>query len=104
MLQSKDLKAQNEQLLTVNTSLGSEVTKLQKELDLVRGQQPDGGRVVSLQEQVDRLQEELQEARAEKKRLQEEHSSEKLRLTQVSGSGRSFRSLTCQRSCFILSV
>lgn len=99
MFQSKEMKAQNEQLLTVNSSLGSEVTKLQKELDLVRAQQPDGGRVLSLQEQVDRLQEELQEVQAEKKRLQEEHSSEKLSLMQVSRGGRGFRILTCQRSC-----
>ncbi|XP_037835229.1 unconventional myosin-Vb [Kryptolebias marmoratus] len=80
--QSKDMKAQNEQLQTVNSSLGSEVSKLQKELNLIRTQQADGGQVESLQEQVERLQEELQEAQADRKRLQEEHSSEKLSLTQ----------------------
>lgn len=88
MFQSIELKAQNEQLLTVNTSLGSEVTKLQKELDLIRGQQVDGDRVLSLQEQVERLQEELQEAQAERKRLLEEHSNEKMNLTQVWSRGR----------------
>ncbi|XP_037548459.1 unconventional myosin-Vb [Nematolebias whitei] len=80
--QSIEMKSQNEQLLTVNTSLGSEVTKLQKELDLIRGQQVEGGQVLSLQEQVERLQEELQEAQAERKRLLEEHSNEKMHLTQ----------------------
>uniref|UniRef100_A0A1A8KZZ0 Myosin VB n=2 Tax=Nothobranchius TaxID=28779 RepID=A0A1A8KZZ0_9TELE len=81
--QSKELKTQNELLLTTNTSLSSEVTKLQKELVLVRTQQTDGDRVASLQEEVERLQEELQEEKAERKRLEEEHSDEKLILTQV---------------------
>uniref|UniRef100_A0A1A8NE82 Myosin VB n=1 Tax=Nothobranchius pienaari TaxID=704102 RepID=A0A1A8NE82_9TELE len=49
--QSKELKTQNELLLTTNTSLSSEVTKLQKELVLVRTQQTDGDRVASLQEE-----------------------------------------------------
>ncbi|XP_070408592.1 unconventional myosin-Vb isoform X2 [Nothobranchius furzeri] len=80
--QSKELKTQNELLLTTNTSLSSEVTKLQKELVLVRTQQTDGDRVASLQEEVERLQEELQEEKAERKRLEEEHSDEKLILTQ----------------------
>lgn len=83
MFQSIEMKAQNEQLLTVNSSLGSEVTKLQKELDLIRGQQVEGGQVLSLQEQVERLQEELQEAQAERKRLLEEHGNEKMNLKQV---------------------
>ncbi|XP_038136448.1 unconventional myosin-Vb isoform X3 [Cyprinodon tularosa] len=80
--QSKELKTQNEQLLTVNASLGSEVTKLQKELELVRNQQPDGGKVMSLQEEVEKLREELQEAHTQRKKMEEEHGSEKLSLTQ----------------------
>lgn len=67
----------------MNASLGSEVTKLQKELELVRNQQPDGGKVMSLQEEVEKLREELQEAHTQRKKMEEEHGSEKLSLTQV---------------------
>ncbi|KAM4719666.1 unconventional myosin-Vb isoform 3-T3 [Anableps anableps] len=80
--QSKELKTQNEQLVTVNVSLGSEVTKLQKQLEQVRSQQPDGGRLASLQDELERLREELQDAHAHRKRMEEEHGSEKLSLTQ----------------------
>ncbi|XP_017163246.1 unconventional myosin-Vb isoform X3 [Poecilia reticulata] len=83
--QSKELKTQNEQLVTVNASLGSEVTKLQKQLEQIRIQQPDGGQVESLQEEVERLREELQEAQAHRKRMEEEHGSEKLSLNQRVG-------------------
>ncbi|XP_026153683.1 unconventional myosin-Vb isoform X2 [Mastacembelus armatus] len=80
--QSKEYKSQNEQLVTVNTSLGSELNKLQKELDQVRSQRRDGGQLTSLQDELERLREELQEAHAERKRLEEEHGTEKLSLTQ----------------------
>ncbi|KAK5623619.1 Unconventional myosin-Vb [Crenichthys baileyi] len=80
--QSQEYKTQIKQLLTENTSLGSEVTKLQKELELIQNQQPDGGQMVSLQEELKRLQEELQEAHTQRKRMEEEHGSEKLSLTQ----------------------
>ncbi|MEQ2204127.1 hypothetical protein XENOCAPTIV_008351, partial [Xenoophorus captivus] len=78
-----EYKTQIKQLLTENTSLGSEVTKLQKELELIQNQQPDGGQMVSLQEELKRLQEELQEAHTQRKRMEEEHGSEKLSLTQL---------------------
>lgn len=39
---------------------------------------------MSLQDQLEKLGQELQEVHAQKKRLEEEHSSEKLGLTQVS--------------------
>ncbi|XP_028273403.1 unconventional myosin-Vb isoform X1 [Parambassis ranga] len=80
--QSKDYRAQNDQLHTVNVSLGSEVDKLQKELQQVRSQLKDGGQLNSLQEEVERLRAELQEAHAQRKRMEEEHSTEKLGLTQ----------------------
>ncbi|XP_069557027.1 unconventional myosin-Vb isoform X1 [Brachyistius frenatus] len=80
--QSKDLRSQNVQLQTVNVSLGSEVNKLQKVLEQMRSQQGDGGQLTSLQEEVERLKKELQEAHAQAKRLGEEHSSEKLGLQQ----------------------
>ncbi|XP_075312425.1 unconventional myosin-Vb isoform X2 [Odontesthes bonariensis] len=80
--QSKDYKAQIEQLLTVSAAAGSEVTKLHKELEAVRSQQGDGGQVASLQQQLEKLREELREAHAHRKRQEEEHSSEKVELTQ----------------------
>uniref|UniRef100_A0AAQ6IHN0 Myosin VB n=1 Tax=Anabas testudineus TaxID=64144 RepID=A0AAQ6IHN0_ANATE len=82
--QNKEFRTQNEQLLTVNTSLSSEMNKLQKELEQLRSQQGDGDQLTSLQDELERLREELQEAHAERKRLEEEHSTEKLGLTQVS--------------------
>ncbi|XP_047426087.1 unconventional myosin-Vb isoform X1 [Mugil cephalus] len=80
--QSKELRTQNEQLQTVNVSLGSEVNKLQKELEQLRRHQENGGQLTSLQEEVERLREELQEAHSQRKKLEEEHSSEKMSLTQ----------------------
>ncbi|XP_071328214.1 unconventional myosin-Vb isoform X1 [Trachinotus anak] len=76
--QSKEYRTQNEQLQMVNVNLGSEVNKLQKELEQLRGQQGGGGQL----EEVQKLMEELQEAQAERKRLEEEHSTEKLGLRQ----------------------
>ncbi|XP_070781125.1 unconventional myosin-Vb [Enoplosus armatus] len=80
--QSKEYRTQNEQLLVVNSSLGSEVNKLQKQLEQVRSQQGGGGQLTSLQEELERLREELQEASAQRKRLEEEHGTEKLGLKQ----------------------
>lgn len=60
------------------------MNKLQKELEQLRTQQGDGGQLTSLQDELKRLREELQEAHRERKRLEEEHSTEKLGLTQVS--------------------
>ncbi|XP_023254946.1 unconventional myosin-Vb-like, partial [Seriola lalandi dorsalis] len=80
--QSKEYRTQNEQLQIVNVSLGSEVNKLQKELDQIRGQQGEGGQLTSLQEELQKLREELQEAHAHRKRLEDEHGTEKLDLRQ----------------------
>lgn len=81
--QSKELKSQNEQLQQVNVTLGSEVNKLQKQLEQARGQQAGGGQLTSLQEELERLREELQEAEACNKKLEEEHGTEKQSLQQV---------------------
>lgn len=81
--QSKELRTQNEQLLLVNTSLGSDVGKLQKQLEQVRSQQGGGGQLTSLQDELERMREELQEASVQRKKLEEEHSTEKLGLEQV---------------------
>ncbi|XP_036972614.1 unconventional myosin-Vb isoform X2 [Acanthopagrus latus] len=80
--QSKELKSQNEQLQQVNITLGSEVNKLQKQLEQARSQQAGGGQLTSLQEELDRLREELQEALAHNKKLEEEHGTEKQSLQQ----------------------
>lgn len=113
MCQSKEYRAQNEQLHTVNASLGSEVDKLQKELQQVRSQLKGGGQLNSLQEEVERLRAELQEAHAQRKRMEEEHRTEKLGLSQVSPeepvtSERHRYTLTavcvCVRACVCLCV
>ncbi|XP_030005136.1 unconventional myosin-Vb isoform X2 [Sphaeramia orbicularis] len=80
--QTKEYKSQTEQLLLANTTLGTEVNKLQKELEHVRSQQGDGNQITSLQDELERLRAELREAYAQRKRLEEEHNSEKLGLTQ----------------------
>lgn len=66
----------------MNATLGSEVNKLQKQLDQVRSKQ-DGGQLTSLQDELEMLREQLQEASAQKKQLEKEHSSEKMKLEKV---------------------
>ncbi|XP_059214173.1 unconventional myosin-Vb isoform X2 [Centropristis striata] len=78
--QSKEYKTQAEQLVQVNTGLSSEVSKLQKQLEKV--QQQDGGQLSSLQDELDKLRDELQEASVHRKRLEEEHCTEKTALQQ----------------------
>ncbi|XP_053267355.1 unconventional myosin-Vb isoform X1 [Pleuronectes platessa] len=80
--QSKDLKTQNEQLQSVNVSMESEVVKLRKELEQVRGPRGEGGQLTSLQAELEKLRAELQEAHAVRKKLEEEHGSEKMSLEQ----------------------
>uniref|UniRef100_A0A672LL21 Unconventional myosin-Vb n=1 Tax=Sinocyclocheilus grahami TaxID=75366 RepID=A0A672LL21_SINGR len=81
--QSKEHKTQNEQLNVTNTALGSEVTKLQKELETLRIRQTAGTQVTSLQEELEKLRVELQEAHAQRKQIEEEFSNEKQGLEQV---------------------
>uniref|UniRef100_A0A671LJW3 Myosin VB n=1 Tax=Sinocyclocheilus anshuiensis TaxID=1608454 RepID=A0A671LJW3_9TELE len=81
--QSKEHKTQNEQLNVTNTALGSEVTKLQKELETLRIRQTAGTQVTSLQEELEKLRVELQEAHAQRKQIEEEFSNEKQELEQV---------------------
>ncbi|XP_068423058.1 unconventional myosin-Vb [Clinocottus analis] len=80
--QSKDLRLQKDQLLQVNSGLGLEVNKLQKQLEQARSQQGGGAQVSSLQEELHKLREELQEAAAHRKRSEEEHANEKMGLLQ----------------------
>uniref|UniRef100_A0AAR2JTP9 Unconventional myosin-Vb n=1 Tax=Pygocentrus nattereri TaxID=42514 RepID=A0AAR2JTP9_PYGNA len=81
--QTKEYKTQNEQLSVTNISLGTEVNKLQKELETLRSRQGDNTQVTSLQEELEKLRAALQEAHTQRKKLEEEHSSEKLDLEQV---------------------
>lgn len=66
----------------MNATLGSEVNKLQKQLDQVRSEQ-DGGQLTSLQDELEMLREQLQEASAQKEELEKDHSSEKKMLEKV---------------------
>lgn len=81
--QSKGLKTQNDQLKQVNITLGSEVEKLQKQLERARVLQGGDSQLTSLQEELDKMREQLEEASLQKKKMKEEHSTEKLDLQQV---------------------
>lgn len=59
------------------------MSKLQKELDQVRSLHGDGSQLTSLQAELERLRVELSKAHAERKRIEEEHRSEKQDLEQV---------------------
>lgn len=83
--QSKELRIQNDQLQQVNVSLGSEVEKLQKQLERARDLQGGDSQLTSLQEELDKMREQLDEASLQKKKMEEEHSTEKLDLQQVRG-------------------
>uniref|UniRef100_A0A4W5Q051 Myosin VB n=1 Tax=Hucho hucho TaxID=62062 RepID=A0A4W5Q051_9TELE len=95
--QTNDLKTQNEQLVVAKASLGSEVNKLQKELEMMRSRQGDGSQLTSLHEELEKLRAELQEAHTHRKKLEEEHSSEKMGLEQVS-----YQSLKGRKYIFFL--
>lgn len=69
--------------MLVNATLGSEMDKLQKQLEQVRSEQHGGGQLISLQEELERSREQLQEASALRKKMEEEHSMEKQELEQV---------------------
>lgn len=73
----------------MNTTLGSEVNKLQKQLDQVRSQQ-GGGQLTSLQDELEMLREQLREASDQRKQLEKEHSSEKMGLEKVKSLHRVF--------------
>lgn len=70
--------------MVAKASLGSEVNKLQKELEMMRSRQGDGSQLTSLQEELEKLRAELQEAHTHRKKLEEKHSNEKMGLEQVS--------------------
>ncbi|KAJ7987122.1 hypothetical protein DPEC_G00335480 [Dallia pectoralis] len=77
--QTKDLKIQNEQLVVSKASLDVEVSKLQKQLEVMRCREGDGSQ---LQDELEKLRAELQEAHALRKKLEEEYGSEKMDLEQ----------------------
>lgn len=74
---------QSDKLAVANTTLVSEVSKLQKELETARTRKGEATNMSSLQEELEKLKKELQEAYAQRKKLEEEHSTEKLGLEQV---------------------
>ncbi|KAK3555272.1 hypothetical protein QTP86_014884 [Hemibagrus guttatus] len=75
-------KVQSEKLNEANTALVTEVSKLQKELETARVRKGETTHLSSLQEELEKLRAELQEAYAQRKKLEEEHSTEKLGLEQ----------------------
>lgn len=85
--QSKELRIQNDQLQQVNVNLGSEVEKLQKQLERARVLQGGDNQLTSLQEELDKMREQLEEASLQKRKMEEEHNTEKLDLQQVRGHG-----------------
>ncbi|TSQ12723.1 Unconventional myosin-Vb [Bagarius yarrelli] len=80
--QKLEYKVQSEKLSVANTALVTEVSKLQKELETARSRKGEVTQVSSLQEELERLRAELQEAHTQRKKLEEEHNTEKLGLEQ----------------------
>uniref|UniRef100_A0A8C7GVV8 Myosin VB n=1 Tax=Oncorhynchus kisutch TaxID=8019 RepID=A0A8C7GVV8_ONCKI len=57
--------------------------RLVKELEMMRSRQGDGSQLTSLQDELEKLRAELQEAHTHMKKLEEKHSNEKMGLEQV---------------------
>lgn len=82
-LQKYEYKLQSEKLSETNTALVTEVSKLQKELEVARDRKGETTQLTSIQDELEKLRVALQEAHAQRKKLEEEHSTEKLGLEQV---------------------
>ncbi|XP_060747618.1 unconventional myosin-Vb isoform X1 [Tachysurus vachellii] len=80
--QKLEYKVQSDKLAVANTALVTEVSKLQKELETARTRKGDTTHLSSLQDELEKLRAELQEAHTQRKKLEEEHSTEKLGLEQ----------------------
>ncbi|XP_060792081.1 unconventional myosin-Vb isoform X2 [Neoarius graeffei] len=80
--QKLEYKVQSEKLSVANTALVTEVGKLQKELETARSQKREPTQLSSLQDELEKLRAELQAAHAQREKLEEEHSTEKLGLEQ----------------------
>ncbi|XP_061782613.1 unconventional myosin-Vb isoform X1 [Nerophis lumbriciformis] len=78
----KEYRAQNEQLLQTNTNLGSELSRLQKQLQQINSSQGDTTQLSALQAELERLRAELAEAQEQKSKIVEDHRVEKLDLTE----------------------
>lgn len=85
-MQKHEYKVQSEKLSEANTALVTEVSKLQKELETARNRKGETTQLSSLQDELEKLRAELQEAHAQRKKLEEEHSTEKLGLEQVNSN------------------
>ncbi|XP_069737409.1 unconventional myosin-Vb-like isoform X2 [Phaenicophaeus curvirostris] len=76
--QNKEYKLLNEQLSVLTSAHSSEVEKLKKELvQYQQSHQGEGNQLVSLQEEMERLQLELEKARGERKVMEDSHVREK---------------------------
>lgn len=74
---------QSEKLSEANTALVTEVSKLQKQLETARSQKGEATQTSSLQDELEKLRAELQASHTQRKKLEEEHNTEKLGLEQV---------------------
>lgn len=73
--------------------LVTEVSKLQKELETARVRKGETTQLSSLQDELEKLRAELVDAHAQRKKLEEEHSTEKLGLEQVNSKAEGKKSL-----------
>ncbi|XP_046723178.1 unconventional myosin-Vb isoform X2 [Silurus meridionalis] len=80
--QKHEYIVQNEKLSEANTVLVTEVSKLQKQLEVAQNRKGESTQLSSLQDELEKLREALQDAHAQKKKLEEEHSTEKQGLEQ----------------------
>ncbi|XP_062867127.1 unconventional myosin-Vb [Trichomycterus rosablanca] len=80
--QTKEYKMQSDKLSVANTDLVTKMDKLQKELNTARNDKGEKTQLSSLQDELEKLRAELQEVHSQKKKLDEEHSTEKLGLEQ----------------------
>ncbi|XP_037122600.1 unconventional myosin-Vb isoform X5 [Syngnathus acus] len=85
--QGKDYREQNEQLLRANTSLGTELSRVQQQLQhLQQTRSQQGGataaaQLTTLRAELEALSKELEGARAHESQTEERHRTEKLELT-----------------------
>ncbi|XP_051906493.1 unconventional myosin-Vb isoform X3 [Hippocampus zosterae] len=83
--QGKEYREQNEQLLRANTTLGTELSRVQQELQHLqqaRSQQGSATQLTAMRAELEALGVQLDEAQAQKSQMEEQHRSEKLVLTQ----------------------
>uniref|UniRef100_A0A8D0LBY1 Unconventional myosin-Vb n=1 Tax=Sphenodon punctatus TaxID=8508 RepID=A0A8D0LBY1_SPHPU len=75
--QNKEYKLLNEQLSTLTSAYSTEMEKLKKEVERYQRNQGDGNQLVSLQEEIESLRQELGNAHSERKIREDAHTKEK---------------------------